>query len=66
MSVTRHQERADTDLSVIKAYLSHYGVAPEQEKYFIKTIESYARHKVWAAFAKQEEAIQRLEEEEQA
>jgi len=63
MSSTRYTEQAEVDLSVIRAYLSHYGVKPEQEQAFINTIKSYGRNQIYVAFAKQAEALARIEEE---
>lgn len=65
MSIQHHQEQADVALSIIKVYLNHYGVTPEEQQAFINTLNTHAKHKVHLAFAKQAEAIQQLQEEEE-
>jgi hypothetical protein len=66
MSVTRYQEQVAVCMSVIELYLSELEMSGRDLDGLRKSIKRYARWEVYLAFAKQELAIERLEEEEQA
>ena len=68
MTVSESKELLANSKTFIDFYLSQMekeGVSLELTEGLRKFIQDYARKSVWLAFAKQKEAIKRLEEEEE-
>lgn len=63
MSVTRFQEKVEADLSIISMYLHGTDMPEKQRASFLNAIKQYAKHNVYLAFARQQEALARIEEE---
>ena len=65
MSVTRYMDNIEADLTILKMYLSEAKMPQETKEQVLRLVKRYARQEVYLAFAKQAQAIARLEQEEE-
>ena len=65
MSVTRYMDNIEADLTILKMYLSEAKMPQETKEHVLRIVKRYASQEVYLAFAKQAQAIARLEQEEE-
>lgn len=63
MSKQRYQEQADGYMSLIKFYMSLGKLDPDFTSLIERAVHDYARQQVYLAFARQAEALARIEQE---